>query len=49
MSEVVIPDYISLTLFRAMVWCGEEITPEQRDVAWTWVEDHTAQREEMGR
>ena len=48
MPEPVIPDDVSLTLLRAMVWCGGQITEEQRNKAWTWVEDHTAQREEMG-
>lgn len=48
MSDTLIPDDISLTLLRAMVWCGEQITPEQRNTAWAWVEEHTAQREEMG-
>lgn len=38
--------YLSLT--RAMVWCGDAITQEQREVAWAWVEDHAPQMEEMG-
>ena len=48
MSDALIPDDISLTLLRAMVWCGPQISDEQRNAAWAWVEDHTAQREEMG-
>ena len=43
-----IPDDISKTLLRAIVWCGYQITYEQREEAWKWIEDHTAQREEMG-
>ena len=43
-----IPDDVSLILLRAMAWCGEQITHEEREKAWEWVEDHTAQREEMG-
>ena len=48
MSDALIPDDISLTLLRAMVWCGEQISSEQRHAAWVWIEEHTAQREEMG-
>lgn len=47
-DKTLIPDDVSLTLLRAMVWCGGQITEEQRNIAWKWVEDHTAQREEMG-
>ena len=48
MADELGADDISLTLLRAMVWCGEQITPEQRHAAWAWVEENTGQREEMG-
>lgn len=44
-----IPDDISQTLLRALIWCGEQITVEQQNIAWAWVEDNSAQQEEMGR
>ena len=48
MADELIPDNISTTLLRALVWCGPQITEEQCNTAWAWVEEHTGQREEMG-
>lgn len=42
-----IPGDILTTLFRAIVWCGDQITDEQREAAWSWLEQHN-DREEMG-
>lgn len=47
-SAMQIPYDISLILLRALVWCGDQITPEQREKAWTWVEDARGPVEEMG-
>lgn len=48
MSDVqVIPHHILVTLQRALVWCGDQITSEQRNEAWAWL-DERGRYEEMG-
>lgn len=46
--EPLIPQHIMETLFRGLVWCGAQITDEQRDEAWRWLESHNGY-EWMGR
>ena len=48
-GTLMIPDDVSHILLRAMAWCGDQITHEERELAWEWVEDHMEQQEEMGR
>jgi hypothetical protein len=43
-----LPVNIHKTLLRALVWCGSQITDEEREAAWTWVEEHGEPFEEMG-
>lgn len=43
-----IPEDIGFILLRALTWCGNQITDEQRERAWKWVEDHRGNVEEMG-
>jgi hypothetical protein len=43
-----IPARIAITLKRALVWCGDQITMEQREDAWKWLDDNEEQYEEMG-
>ena len=43
-----VPEDVALTLLRALTWCGEQITQEQREQAWAWVEDRRGNVEEMG-
>lgn len=43
-----IPRDVATTLLRALVWCGDQITTEQREQAWAWVEDQRGPVEEMG-
>ena len=47
-GKLMIPNDISKTLLRAIVWCDYRITYDQREEAWKWIQDHKAQREEMG-
>jgi len=44
----VVPTDVSRILLRALVWCGDQITPAQRETAWAWVETNSPQVEEMG-
>ena len=39
---------VARTLLRALVWCGNQITNEQRVRAWQWVEATRGPVEEMG-
>lgn len=34
-----LPYDIAKTLFRALVWCGDQITEEDRENAWAYLED----------
>jgi len=43
-----VPEDVALILLRALTWCGEQITQEQREQAWAWVEDRRGNVEEMG-
>ena len=45
--EMVIPRDILITLFRGLIHCGDQITREQSEKAWGWLEDHN-HYEEMG-
>ena len=47
-SNEAVPYDILTTLFRALVWCGDQITQEQREAAWAWLDEHNPY-EEMGR
>lgn len=46
--DPVLPNSVATILLRALVWCGDQITQEQREVAWAWVEDARGNVEEMG-
>lgn len=46
-AQEVIPQDILLVLFRGLVHCGEQITQDQRERAWGWLEEHN-HYEEMG-
>ena len=48
MTDELIPVHIHKTLLRALVWCGSQITDEQREEAWAWVDEHGGPFEEMG-
>lgn len=43
-----IPVEIALILKRALVWSGDQITAEQRELAWAWVEAREEYYDEMG-
>lgn len=47
MLDEEIPRDILTTLFRSLVWCGGQITDEEREAAWQWLEDRNPY-EEMG-
>lgn len=40
-----IPRDILTTLFRGLVWCGDQISLEDREAAWKWLEDHNPYEE----
>jgi hypothetical protein len=43
-----IPQDVAETLLRALVWCGQQITDDERETAWAWVDDRRGDVEEMG-
>lgn len=43
-----IPESVAIPLLRALTWCGEQITQEQREWAWEWVDSRRGNVEEMG-
>lgn len=45
---ICLPEDVATTLLRALVWCGDQITTEQREQAWAWVEGQRGNVEEMG-
>lgn len=47
MTDEAIPREILTTLFRALVWCGPQISESQRSTAWAWLEERNPY-EEMG-
>lgn len=43
-----IPEDIAVTLLRALVFCGGQVTEEQANNAWDWVDSRRGNVEEMG-
>jgi hypothetical protein len=43
-----IPETIAVPLMRALIFCGDQITDEQREAAWAWVDSRRGNVEEMG-
>lgn len=43
-----IPEDIAIPLLRALTWCGNQITDEEREEAWRWVDSRRGNVEEMG-
>ena len=43
-----IPEDVAMPLLRALTWCGNQITEEQRERAWQWVDSRRGNVEEMG-
>lgn len=48
LSAATIPADIATTLLRGLTLCGDQITEQERERAWAWVEKHAEQYEEMG-
>lgn len=47
-QDGVLPQDVAIVLLRALAWCGDRITNEQRNQAWAWVEQARGPVEEMG-
>lgn len=43
-----IPQEVARILLRGLTWCGHEITDNERELAWAWVERNRGYVEEMG-
>lgn len=43
-----IPEEVAIPLLRALTWCGNQITNEERELAWAWVDSRRGNVEEMG-
>lgn len=42
------PEFMATILLRALTWCGDQITQDEREAGWAWVENQRGNVEEMG-
>jgi hypothetical protein len=47
-TATTIPAAVADTLLRALTWSGDQITQEEREAAWAWVDARNERQEDMG-